>query len=236
MLKQQLSQKDYSTYPRNYQLKLCSEYEVMLPADESVRLLSEVMEELDYTALYRAYSRKGRKPKTSPSAMFKVLVYGSSEGKFTGSEVARACRRDVNYMWLLGGEPAPDDDALNRFRSKHLSTAAEDLFYQLVKKLREFDEIKYEHLFVDGSKLEANANKYTFVWKKSVGKHGARLELKLTAFLNELSSRYGFADECPPDKAYTKLCLLQTAPFVHGRGKRKTQLQRDIETYRFTVV
>jgi len=229
MKKNQLSQKDYRTYPRNYQLKLCSEYEVMLPADESVRLLSEVMEDLDYTPLYRAYSRKGRKPKTSPPAMFKVLVYGSSEGKFTGSEVAHACRRDVNYMWLLGGEPAPDDDALNRFRSKHLSEAAEDLFYQLVKKLRELDEIKYEHLFVDGSKLEANANKYTFVWKKSVGKHEARLELKLESFLAELRARYDFTDECPPDEVYTKLCLLQTEPFVHGRGKRKTQLQRDIE-------
>jgi len=141
MKKIQLSQKDYSKYPNNYQLKLCSEYDVFLPADESVRLLSEVMEELDYTNLYRAYSPKGRKPKTSPPAMFKVLVYGASEGKFASSEVARSCRRDINYMWLLGDQPAPNDDALNRFRSKHLSAAVEDLFYQLAKKLGELDEI-----------------------------------------------------------------------------------------------
>jgi len=230
MNKQQLTKKDYTTYPRNYQLKLSSEYEVMLPADETVRLLSEVMEELDYTKLYIAYSYKGRKPKTSPPAMFRVLVYGASEGKFASSEVARACRRDVNYMWLLGGEPAPDDDALNRFRSKHLSEAAEGLFYQLVKKLRESDEIKYEHLFIDGTKLEANANKYTFVWKKSTNKYAARLESKMEEFLKELSSRYEWIDKYPAKEAHAKLCLLQTAPFVHGRGKRKTQLQRDIET------
>ena len=78
------------------------------------------MEELDYTGLYRAYSHTGRKPKTSPVAMFKILVYGSMEGVYAGRKLARACLRDVNYMWLLGEEPAPDHDALNRFRSKHL--------------------------------------------------------------------------------------------------------------------
>ena len=201
----------------------------MLPVDESVRILSEVMEELDYTKLYRAYSPRGRNPKTSPVAMFKVLVYGSSEGKFASSEVARACRRDINYMWLLGDEPAPDDDALNRFRSKRLSEAAEALFYQLVKKLRELDEIKQEHLFVDGTKIEANANKYTFVWKKSTNKYQTRLEQKLTGFIKELSGRYGWMDEASPDEALASLASLQTEPFVHGRGKRKNQLQRDVE-------
>ena len=230
MLKHQLNQKDYSKFPRNYQLKLCSELDILLPADESVRLLSEVMEELDYTNLYRAYARRGRKPKTSPPAMFKVLVYGDMEGKFASSEVARACRRDVNYMWLLGDEPAPDDDALNRFRSKHLCEAVEDLFYQLVCKLREWDEITYGHLFGDGTKLEANANKYTFVWRKSVGKHQARLENKLTGFMTELCNRYGWLKEMQPEEALLHLNALRTEPFVHGRGKRKTQLQRDVET------
>ena len=229
MKKDQLSQKDYRIYARNYQLKLCSEFEAILAADETVRLLSEVMEEMDYTKLYRAYARKGRKPKTSPSAMFKVLVYGSSEGKFASSEVARACRRDVNYMWLLGDEPSPDDDALNRFRGKQLSEAAEDLFYQLVKKLRELDEIQYEHLFGDGTKFEANANKYTFVWRKSVGKYQDRLEQKMIEVMKTLSDRYGWLDEVTPEEALTRLDALCTEPFVHGRGKRKTQLQRDIE-------
>lgn len=229
MKKQQLQQKDYSTFPRNYQLKISSEYEVLIPADESVRLLNEVMEDLDYTNLYRAYSPRGRKPKTSPTAMFKVLVYGATEGKFAGSEVGRACKRDVNYMWLLGDEPAPNDDALNRFRSKHLSVAVEDLFYQLVKKLREIDEIKYEHLFVDGTKIEANANKYSFVWKKSTNKHQSRLEEKLAVFLVELCERYEWYDEISAEEAYKRLEKQKTLPFVHGRGKRKTPLQRDME-------
>ena len=63
MKNNQLVQKDYSKYPRNYQLKISSELDIMIPCDESVRLLSEVMEDLDYTGLYRAYSPQGRKPK-----------------------------------------------------------------------------------------------------------------------------------------------------------------------------
>ena len=194
-----------------------------------MRLLSEVMEDLDYAKLRRAYAPRGRRPKTSPIAMFKVLVYGASEGKFASSTVARACKRDINYMWLLGDEPPPDDDALNRFRAKHLSEAAEDLFYQLVVKLRELDEIRYEHLFVDGTKLEANANKYTFVWRKSVGKHQARLETKLADFLAELCVRYSLLGELTPQGVMDCLENLRVEPFVHGRGKRKTQLQRDFE-------
>ena len=137
MEKTKIIQKDYSTYPRNYQLKIASETDILIGADDSVRLLNEVMEDLDYTELYRAYSRKGRNPKTSPAAMFKVIIYGSMEGNYTSSSIARCCRRDVNYMWLLGDEPAPDDDALNRFRGKQLSQAVEELFYQFAKKLRD---------------------------------------------------------------------------------------------------
>lgn len=202
----------------------------MLPCDDSVRLLSGVVEELDCTSLYRAYSRKGRKPNTSPVTMFKILAYGAMEGRHSCRDLERACLRDINYMWLLGDEPAPDHDALNRFRSKQLPKVIEGLFYQLVEKLAEMGEIKYEHLFVDGTKIEANANKYTFVWKKSVGKHQARLEKKMAEYLLELCNRYGWMDtELQPEETYARMSALQTEPFVHGRGNRKTQLQRDME-------
>ncbi len=230
MKKHQITQKDYSIYSGNCQLKIPMEYEKIIACDETVRLMSEVMEEMDYTQLYRAYSRKGRKPKTTPVTMFKLIVYGAMEGKHEGSAVAKACKRDINYMWLLGDEPAPNDDALNRFKSMRLPEAAEGLFNQFVKKLREIDEIKYEHLFIDGTKIEANANKYTFVWKKSTGKYQARLETKLINFLSELIVRYGWSDsELTNEAAYQRLLSYKKEPFVHGRGKRKSQLQRDIE-------
>ena len=203
--------------------------EKIIPASDSVRLLDEKMEGLNYHSLMRAYARTGRKPATNPITMFKILVYGAMDGRYSSRDLARACQRDINYIWLLGDEKSPNHSEIARFRSKRLPECAEDLFVQVVKMLGELGEIKYEHLFVDGTKIEANANKYSFVWKKSVGKHQARLNTKLTVFITELSNRYGWMGEIAPEEAMKRLNQLCTAPFVHGRGKRKTQLQRDVE-------
>ena len=204
----------------------------MVPSNDSVRLMSEVMEGLDYTNLYRAYSRRGRKPATSPVTMFKILAYGSMDGKYSSRDLERACVRDINYMWLLGDEEAPNHSEIARFRSNRLPEAAEDLFYQLVKKLGDAGEIKYEHLFVDGTKIEANANKYSFVWKKSTGKYQDRLNKKIENFIKEINVRYGFnyTAETRLNEIYNVLIRRKTIAFVCGRGKRKSALQRDIET------
>lgn len=227
-------QKDYTIFPRNYQLKICSETDILIPSDDSVRLLSEVLEGLDYTKLYRAYSRRGRKPKTSPITMFEILVYGIMDGKYSGRKLECACKRDINYMWLLGDEEAPSHDALTRFRSGPLAEVVEDLFYQLVRKLLEAGEIALAHLFVDGTKIEANANKYTFVWKKSTNKYQARLETKTGELIKEFNGRYGteFGEASTLSELHSFLKSRQTEPFVQGRGKRKSQLQRDIERVR----
>ena len=73
-------------------------------------------------------------------------------------------------MWLLAGQKAPDHSTIARFRTGFLAEACEDLFYQMVRRLKDAEELSKETVFIDGTKLEACANKYTFVWKKSVGK------------------------------------------------------------------
>ena len=201
--------------------------EKIIPANDSVRLLDEISEELDYRKLFRAYSHIGRGPATNPITLFKILVYGGMDGKHSSRELERACNRDINYMWLLGDEKAPNHSEIARFRSKRLSECCEDLFYQLVKKLRERGEIKYEHLFVDGTKIEANANKYSFVWKKSTNKYQERLEKKMEALLCELHNRYGISGSA--EEVQKHLFAARAEPFVYGRGKRKSQLQRDVE-------
>ena len=97
--------------------------------------------------------------------------------------------------------------------------------------LYEMGEIKYEHLFVDGTKIEANANKYSFVWKKSTNKYEARLEAKLEDILPKLCSKHGILAN-DPGELLAQLEARVDFPFVHGRGKRKSALQRDIELLR----
>ena len=109
-----------------------------------------------------------------------------------------------------------------------MSECAEELFFQMVEGLKEIGEIKYEHLFVDGTKIEANANKYSFVWKKSANKFESRVRTKIEEVTAALSQEHGIlcADE---ESLLNELESRMTTPFVHGRGHRKTELQRDIE-------
>ena len=82
-------------------------------------------------------------------------------------------------MWLLAGQKAPDHSTIARFRTGFLSDACENLFYQLVRRLEAAGELSKETVFIDGTKLEACANKYTFVWKKSVGKWEEKMFQKI---------------------------------------------------------
>ncbi len=205
--------------------------EKVIPADDSVRLLDKIVEEMDLRALMRAYNSHGRPPATPPRTMLKIVLYAYMEHNLSSRKIKSSCARDINYIWLLNGASVPSHFEIARFRSQRLAVCAEEIFHQLVTMLHEMGEIKYEHLFVDGTKIEANANKYSFVWKKSTNKYEARLDAKLEALLPEMCNKHGVMANNPGELLS---CLEEKAdfPFVHGRGKRKSELQRDIELLR----
>ena len=215
---------------RNIQLLISEEFtERIIPEDDSVRLLDEMVDRLDLRKLYNSYSCIGRKCATSPSTLLKILIYANMEGIYSSRAIESACKRDINFIWLLNGEKAPNYREIARFRSGRLSMCIDDLFYQLVKELHESGEIKYEHLFVDGTKIEANANKYSFVWKKSTNRYEARLVEKLDKTVFELCVKYMLC-RTTPEELLEELKSKMKTPFVYGRGRRKSELQRDIET------
>ena len=170
--------KQYTELRGAYQLPLPIDFETAVAPDDSVRLLSHILEELNYTKLYQAYSHKGRKPGVEPRILFKVIVYAFMEGIYSTREIEKACQRDINFKWLLQGYPALDHSTIARFIKDYLSDCLEDLFYQMILLLRDIDEINFEHLFVDGTKIEADANRYSFVWKKSILKYKDNLDQK----------------------------------------------------------
>ena len=149
-----LTHKDYTLERASYQLTLPLHIEILIPKDDSVRLLSQVAEELDYSELYRAYSHKGRNPAVSPKTLFKIIAYGYMNRIYTSRDLERSCQRDINFMWLLEGAKAPDHNTLARFRSKRLNDVSELLFYDLVKLLQAHNEISGKNLFVDGTKIK----------------------------------------------------------------------------------
>lgn len=138
--------------------------EIIIPSDEPVRLLNAVTEELDYRRLTATYSRLGR-IEYSPRLLFKIVLYGCSRGIYGTREIERACRENVNFMYLLEGHRPPDHNTIARFRKEHLPYAVEDLLNQMVKLLVQWGEISFEEsaVFIDGTKIEANANRYSCI-------------------------------------------------------------------------
>lgn len=205
--------------------------EIRIPKDDFVFTVAKICEELDYAELFGTYVRAWRK--INPITLFEILIFAYINRKFSSREIETACKTDIRFMWLLNGEPAPSDSMITRFTRGHLADAIEGLFYQFGEKLYEMGEVKFRNLFVDGTKIEAYANKYTFVWKKTVEKYLAKLNKKAEAMLPVICDRYGFGELSSIEECYAS--LLAQAQWVNlvfalGKGKRKTQLQRDIET------
>lgn len=209
----------------------------LIPEDDSVRLLNSALERMDYSKLYAAYSRMGR-IETSPKNLFKIVVYGYMNGIYSSRKLEQACRRDVNFMYLLERAPAPDHATIARFRSERLTDAVEDLFTQLVEILAEIGELSLSSVFIDGTKIEASANRYSFVWKKNIQKNEAKMQEKMKTDLPKLASEYNLrfhAGEKIRAKDLKKLrrrlyALKRDVEFVQGKGKRKPPLQKAIET------
>ena len=112
-------------------------FENIIPDSDSVRVLYDVMEGLDYTELNRTYSTIGRNPALLPKTMFTIIVYGYMEGIYSSRALEKACKRDINFKWLLQGQQPPEHNSIDRFRRERLAGCIENLFNQLVKKLRE---------------------------------------------------------------------------------------------------
>ena len=219
-----------------YQLALPIDVAVRIPADDSVRLLNAVFERMNYAKLYAAYSRMGGN-KWSPKTLFKIVVYGYMNGIYSTRELERACQRDINFMFLLSGGDAPDHSTIARFRSERLTGAIEDLFVQLVDLLEEAGELSLAMVFIDGTKLEANANRYSFVWRKTTQTNEAKMQEKMKVELPKLAEEFGlrfYVGERIEVKHLKKMlkhlyALKGSIKFVHGKGRRKQPLQRAIE-------
>lgn len=235
-------QKNYTEFNETYQLVLPLSLEDLVPDDDSVRLLSHELEELDYTLLYKAYSSKGRNPAVDPKTMFKILTYAYSQNIYSSRKIEKACLRDINFMWLLAGQKAPDHSTIARFRTGFLLEACEDLFYQMVRRLKDAAELSVETVFIDGTKLEACANKYTFVWKKSVGKWEEKMFQKIQEAVMLLNHEYMQSFSVKIDSRIQDLqtitrylenkCQQNGTVFVYGRGKRKSKNQKYFELFR----
>ena len=237
MLTTKLTQQNYTLNQSGYQLKLPLELNTIIPENDSVRLLSQIVEEMDLTDLYSTYERINS---LSPRTLLKIVLYSYMNGDYSSRSMELNCKRDINFMFLLEGHKAPDHATLARFRSLHFAPCSKRILAEISNMLFDMGEISGETIFIDGTKIEACANKYTFVWKKAVTKNQAKLLIKLADFVAECEEIYGikivYGNTIKMKhvkklrKRLLKLCKEENITFVHGIGKRKSPLQKSFET------
>lgn len=238
MKKTNFTNKKYTLNEKCFQLKIPMELNVLIPEDDNVRLLSQFVEEMDLTNLYDTYNIV-KENCVSPRQMLKIVLYSYLEGKFSSREMESACKRDINFMYLLEGKPSPDHATFARFRSIHFAPCAKEILANSTKILYELGEVSGEQIFIDGTKIESCANKYTFVWKKAVSKSQVRLGEKMATLMQECVETYGLKKPWQEKvkikdlkKLRKKLYQIkkeENITFVHGIGKKKTLLQKHIE-------
>lgn len=158
----------------------------LVPSNHPVRVVSSVVDSLDLSVLYSAYEGGGTSS-YHPSMLLKVVVYAYLRNIYSSRKMEEALGENVHFMWLSGSN-RPDHNTLARFRSGPLKKGLREVFSQVVLLLSENGLVSLEESFVDGTKLEASAGRYTFVWGRSIKTN----KTKMLARLNELLS---FADE-----------------------------------------
>ena len=158
-------------------------FELHVPDDDPVYTLKKVMEDLDFSGLLACYSDKGRTG-YNPIMMYAVVTYANMRGVRAVDRIVELCERDLAFIWLTKGQK-PRRDAFYDLKGKKLTgEVLDELNYQFLRRLKKEGLITLKELFIDGTKIEANANRYTFVWRGTLNYH-------LAGLLDTIDSLYG---------------------------------------------
>ncbi len=150
---------------------------------DPVRVVDSIVKNLDLKNFKKLYKEKGRCP-YHPRMMLKIILYAYMNNVYSCRKIERHVQRDIHYIWLAAQE-RPDFVTINRFRNR-VKHEINNIFTQVVLVLTDKGLITLDVEYVDGTKIESKANKYTFVWRKTIEKNRARLQEKIRVLLQQI--------------------------------------------------
>ena len=227
------------------QLKLPLEIEKLIDIADPVYTFCEVMDHIALTPYFvddKDY--KTGRPRCDAQKLLKVILFAFMEhGISSLRELEKLCRNDIRFLYLLDGMKSPSFVTFGNFIRNELTVSIEQIFKDINAYIFETEQVDLQHTYIDGTKLEANANRYTWVWKKSCIKNREKVFEKLSALIDAMNTEVlgylGVKFEKRDDYAIEyveelleKYCLatnLDTCSFVTGRGHRKTRHQRQYQ-------
>ena len=157
-----------------------------IPKDDPVRILKSVIESLDLSGFKKLYHERGRSP-YHPKMMLMVILYSYMNNVYSCRKIEKLLYRDIYYIWLSGYQK-PDFATINRFRNR-VKNEIGHIFTLLVLILVKKGFVTLEVEYLDGTKIESKANKYTFVWRKSVERNREKLLEKIRVLLQQINEQ-----------------------------------------------
>lgn len=181
---------------RKQNLLLPPSLEELVPENHMVRVVDAVIDRLDISDILSTY-RGGGNSAFNPKMMLKVLVFAYLSNVYSSRRIEELLKRDIYFMWLAGMK-RPDFRTINYYRGKRLKEGFDAVFTQVVRLLHEEGFVSLKVQYIDGTKIESVANKYTFVWRGSVEKYDARLKAKTEALLRQIEQSHAIENQENP--------------------------------------
>ena len=173
----------YHPYTPNQLVLFPQRIDENIAENDPVRIISAIVDSLNLETFKKLYKEKGRSP-YHPRMMLKVILYAYMNNIYSCRRIEKLLLRDIHYIWLVGYEK-PDFITINRFRNR-VKGEINNIFTQIVLILSSKGFISLDVEYIDGTKMESKANKYTFVWRKSVEKNRAKLMKKISVLLDQM--------------------------------------------------
>ena len=151
--------------------------------NDAVRVIDAVIDELKLDNFKKLYKEAGRCP-YHPKMMLKAIIYGYMNNLYSCRKIEAALKRDIHFIWLAGYEQ-PDHNTINRFRNR-VKEEINEVFTQLVLLLSVKGYVSLDVEYIDGTKIESKANKYTFVWRKTTETNRTKLIEKIKVLLGQI--------------------------------------------------
>lgn len=169
----------FKSYLQNQPLLLPPSLEELIVPHHPVRVVNEVINQINLQPLLAAYSGGGCSS-YHPLMLLKVVVYGYMNNVYSSRKLEDACKSDIRFMWLAAMN-TPDHNTINTFRSVKLQEPLKAIFTQVVELLAAEGLLSIKEIYTDGTKIEANANRYSFVWGNAIKTNKEKMAKQLAA-------------------------------------------------------
>lgn len=226
------------------QLKLPLEIEILIDVSDPVYTFCEVMDHIDLSRYFVQKGYKTGRPRCDAQKLLKVILFAFMENGISSlRDMEKLCRNDIRYLYLLDDMMAPSFATFGNFIRNELTGSIEQIFLDVNTYIFQKDHVDLEHTYIDGTKIEANANRYTWVWKKSCTKNREKVFQRISMLIDtmnqevlgylhlKLEKREEYAIDYVSEllEMYKKATGLDESTFVSGCGHRKSIHQKQYQ-------